>query len=138
MDSRIQIVAILMSSGLIVVLIELVRQRRLLERYALLWLFSALVLLGLAIWRSLLEDLASAIGVAYPPNALFLIAFGFVLILLLHFSLAVSRLSDQTKVLAQRLALLEERAGSDSLDAPEAAAVERTPEQRPLEGAARE
>ena len=47
---------------------------------------------------------------AYPPNALFLIAFGFVLVLLLHFSLAVSRLSDQTKVLAQRLALLEERA----------------------------
>jgi hypothetical protein len=47
--------------------------------------------------------------VAYPPNALFLIAFGFVMVLLLHFSLAVSRLSDQTKVLAQRLALLEER-----------------------------
>ena len=46
---------------------------------------------------------------AYPPNALFLVAFGFVLVLLLHFSLAVSRLSDQTKVLAQRLALLEER-----------------------------
>ena len=45
----------------------------------------------------------------YPPNALFFIAFAFVLVLLLHFSLAVSRLSDQTKVLAQRLALLEER-----------------------------
>ena len=53
--------------------------------------------------------MASTLGVAYPPNALFLIAFGFVLVLLLHFSLAVSRLSDQTKVLAQRLALLEER-----------------------------
>ena len=49
------------------------------------------------------------IGVASPPNALFFIAFGFVLVLLLHFSLAVSRLADQTKVLAQRLALLEER-----------------------------
>ena len=45
----------------------------------------------------------------YPPNALFVIALGFVLLLLLHFSAAVSRLSDQTKVLAQRLALLEER-----------------------------
>jgi hypothetical protein len=52
---------------------------------------------------------ASVVGVAYPPNALFLVAFGFVMVLLLHFSLAVSRLSDQTKVLAQRLALLEER-----------------------------
>ena len=84
------------------------RRRRLLERYALLWLFSATVLLALAIWRDLLADVADLLGVAYPPNALFLIAFGFVLVLLLHFSLAVSRMSDQIKVLAQRLALLDE------------------------------
>ena len=109
MDVRIQIVAIVAAGGLILVLLELVRRRSLLERYALLWLFSALVLLALAVWRGLLVEVASTLGVAYPPNALFLIAFGFVLVLLLHFSLAVSRLSDQTKVLAQRLALLEER-----------------------------
>ena len=84
------------------VVFELVRRRRLLERYALLWLFSSLVLLGLAVWRGLLDDLARAIGISYPPNALFVVAFGFVLVLLLHFSLAVSRLADQTKVLAQR------------------------------------
>jgi hypothetical protein len=111
MDVRIQIVAIASAGVLLIVLLELVRRRRLLERYALLWLLSAMVLLGLSVWRGLLETVADAIGVAYPPNALFLIAFGFVLVLLLHFSLAVSRLSDQTKVLAQRLALLEERIG---------------------------
>ena len=109
MDPRIQIVAIVATVALLLVVLELVRSRRLLERYALLWLFSALVLLGLAIWRDLLATIAGAIGVAYPPNALFVIAFGFILCLLLHFSLAVSRLSDQSKVLAQRLALLEER-----------------------------
>jgi hypothetical protein len=109
MDVRIQIVAIGAAAGLVLVLLELVRRRRLLERYALLWLFSAAILLLLAIWRGLLADIADLLGVAYPPNALFLIAFGFVLVLLLHFSLAVSRLSDQTKVLAQRLALLDER-----------------------------
>ena len=63
---------------------------------------------ALAIWRDLLAKVADLVGVAYPPNALFLIAFGFVLVLLLHFSLAVSRMSDQIKVLAQRLALLDE------------------------------
>jgi hypothetical protein len=108
-EVRIQIVAIVASAAILVVILELVRRRRLLERYAILWLFSAVVLLALAIWKGLLADLARAIGIVYPPNALFLIAFGFVLILLLHFSLAVSRLSDQTKVLAQRLALLEKR-----------------------------
>ena len=109
MDTRIQIVAIVGAAGLLLFILELVRRRRLLERYALVWLLAAIVLLGLAIWRNGLARLASAVGIAYPPNALFFVAFAFVLILLLHFSAAVSRLADQSKVLAQRLALLEER-----------------------------
>jgi hypothetical protein len=109
MDQRIQVVAIIGSAVLLLVILELVRRRRLLERYALLWLFSAIVLLGLAIWDGLLSKVAGSIGVATPVNALFFVAFAFVLVLLLHFSIAVSRMADQTKVLAQRLALLEER-----------------------------
>ncbi len=109
METRIQILAIVVSAGLLLLILEMVRQRRLLERYALLWLFSALVLLALAVWRDFLETIANAVGIIYPPNALFLIAFGFVMALLLHFSIAVSRLADQSKVLAQRVALLEER-----------------------------
>jgi hypothetical protein len=111
MDVRIQIVGIIGAAVLLLVILELVRRRRLLERYALLWLLAGVVLLGLAIWRGALEQLAQLIGIAYPPNALFFVAFGFVLVLLLHFSVAVSRLTDQSKVLAQRVALLEERAG---------------------------
>ena len=111
MEIRIQIVAIVGAGVLLLAILELVRRRRLLERYALLWLFSGVVLLGLAIWRGALEQLALLVGIAYPPNALFFVAFAFVLLLLLHFSVAVSRLTDQTKVLAQRLALLEERVG---------------------------
>jgi len=109
METRIQVVSLVASGLLLLGILELVRQRRLLERYAILWLFSALVLLGLATWSGLLETLSKAVGIIYPPNALFLVAFGFVLILLLHFSIAVSRLADQSKVLAQRVALLEER-----------------------------
>ncbi|HYI80954.1 MAG TPA: DUF2304 domain-containing protein [Thermoleophilaceae bacterium] len=114
MELRIQIVSIVAALGLFLLVFELVRRRRLLERYALLWLFSALALLGLAVWRDLLEEVATTIGIYSPPNALFLIAFGFVLVLLLHFSLAVSRLTDQTKVLAQRVAMLEERQDHDA------------------------
>ena len=109
METRIQIVAIVATAGLFVVLLELVRRRRMLERYAILWLFCAVALLGLAVWKDLLVKLAHAVGIFYAPSALFVIAFGFVLVLLLHFSIAVSRLADQNKVLAQRLALLEER-----------------------------
>ena len=65
------------------------------------------VLLGLAVWRGLLEELATAVGIFYAPSALFAVAFGFVLVLLLHFSLVISRLAEQTKVLAQRVGLLQ-------------------------------
>ncbi len=108
-SSRIQILTVCVAGLLLVGVLELVRRRRLLERYALVWLLSSLVLLGLSIWRSALDKIAEQIGVSYPPNALFIVAFGFVLWMLLHFSVAVSRLSDQSKILAQRLALLEER-----------------------------
>ena len=109
MDAQLRIVALALSVGLLLVVLELVRRRRLLERYALLWLFSALALVLLTAWSGLLQVAADLIGVAYPPSALFLIAFGFVIVLLLHFSVAVSRLADQSKVLAQRLAMLEEK-----------------------------
>lgn len=109
METRVQIVAILGALALLLTVLEMVRRRRLLERYALLWLFSALVILGLAIWRGALERVASAVGIYSPPNALFFIALGFILLLLLHFSAAVSRLADQSKVLAQRHAILEQR-----------------------------
>lgn len=109
MDSRIQIVAILGSAILLLGVLEMVRRRRLQERYALVWLGSAVVLLGLAAWRGALGEVSNLLGIAYPPNALFFVAFAFILLLLLHFSAVVSRLADQSKVLAQRLALLEER-----------------------------
>jgi hypothetical protein len=124
MDSRIQIVAIIATGTLFCAIFELVRRRRLMERYALLWLFASAVLLGLAIWRNLLELISRAIGVAYAPSALFVIAFGFILLLLLHFSLVISSLADQNKVLAQRMALLEQR-----LEATEAVALADEPEE---------
>ena len=109
MDSRIQLVAVLVTAGLFVLVFELVRQRRLMERYALLWLLSSAVILGLSLWQDALTQLAAAMGIVSAPNALFFVAVGFILFLLLHFSAAMSRLSDQTKVLAQRQALLEQR-----------------------------
>ena len=109
MGLRIQLVAIVVAGGLFFIVFELVRRKRLLERYALLWLFASAVLLALSVWRGALEELASAVGIFYAPSALFVVAFGFILAILLHFSLVISRLADQTKVLAQRVGLLQQR-----------------------------
>jgi hypothetical protein len=107
MEVRLQFLAIVASSALVLIVFELLRRRRLVERYALLWLLSALALLLLSVWTGLLETLSDTLGIAYPPNALFMVAFAFVLVLLLHFSIAISRLSGETKVLAQEIARLD-------------------------------
>jgi hypothetical protein len=108
MSSKLQVVAIIVSSGLLLVVLELVRRRRLGERYALLWLVSAFVLLLLSAWGDLLDKVSDLLGVSTPTNALFAIAFGFVLLLLLHFSMTVSRLAEENKMLAQEAARLDQ------------------------------
>jgi hypothetical protein len=105
----VQLFAALASVVLLGIVIELIRSRKLRERYALLWLATAGVILFFAAWRSGLHNLSNALGIAYPPNALFVLAMLFVLVLLLHFSTVISKLSDRSTILTQRLALLEER-----------------------------
>lgn len=127
MEPRLQIVAIVGAVGLLLVVLDMVRRRALMERYALLWLLSSVVILGLAVWEDALTTLARQIGIVSAPNALFFVAVGFILLLLLHFSAAVSRLTDQSKVLAQHQAMLEQqvrdlqRASAQAADEDDAA-----------------
>jgi len=94
------------SVGALVLIVELVRQRRLKEEYSLLWLATGLVLLLLSISRPLLDTLAEAVGIFYPPSALFLVALFFVLLILLQFSTVLTRLSRENKEMAQQMAIL--------------------------------
>jgi hypothetical protein len=118
LSSTAQAVAIIASSGLLLVILELVRRRRLVERYALLWLLAAAVLLVFSVWQDLLFEFSDLIGIGSPANALFIVAFGFVLLLLLHFSSISSRLSEENKVLAQELARLDQELHSQRGDRP--------------------
>ena len=100
---------------LLLVVFELIRSRRLRERYALLWLATGLVLVALSAWRGGLNTIAGWLGVrGYPPAVLFAVGLLFVILVLLHYSTVISRLADQNTVLAQRLALLEARVGETS------------------------
>jgi hypothetical protein len=107
--TRITLVSLIASLFLLLLVLELVRRRRLQERYSLLWLATGGSLFLLAAWSSLLNRISDALGIRTPANALFVVAAGFFLVVLLHFSLAMSRLTEQNSRLAQRLALLEER-----------------------------
>jgi hypothetical protein len=104
------IAAAIASFALLVIVFELIRSRRLRERYALLWLLTGVVLLALSLWRDGLNTIAGWFGVqTYPPAILGAVGALFFLVVLLHYSTVISRLSDQNVILAQRLALLEQR-----------------------------
>jgi hypothetical protein len=107
LGQRVEVIAVAVL--MCVLIFELVRRKHLMERYAILWLVAGITLLVLALWQGLLTTLSHAVGIYYPPSALFAVAFLFVLVMLVHFSMTVSRLSDQNKVLAQQLALLRRR-----------------------------
>jgi hypothetical protein len=107
---RVSIVGVVASIVLLLVVLELVRGRRLKERYALLWLATGLVLLVLSAWREALNTIAGWLGVTgYPPAVLFAVATLFILLVLLHYSTVISKLTDENVELAQRVGLLEER-----------------------------
>ncbi|MBM2821702.1 MAG: hypothetical protein HW413_448 [Thermoleophilia bacterium] len=107
---RVSIVGAIASILLILVVLELVRGRRLKERYALLWLATGVILLVLSVWRDGLNTIAGWAGVtSYPPAVLFAVATLFILLVLLHYSTVISKLTDENVDLAQRIALLEER-----------------------------
>ena len=91
-------------------MLELIRSRRLRERYALLWLLTGVVLLvalGLALRAEHDRRLGRVTG--YPPAVLFAVGALFVLLVLLRLLDGDLEAADQNTVLAQRLALLEQR-----------------------------
>lgn len=106
---RVAVVASVAAIIFLVVIFELIRSRRLQERYALLWLITGGVILILSVWRDALRLLAEQIGIAYPPSALFVVGFLFILVVLLHYSTVISELAERNVRLAQDLALVEER-----------------------------
>jgi hypothetical protein len=117
--SRLILVSVLGALALLGIVLELVRRRHLQERYSLLWLLTGVVILIFAVWQRALSELASAMGIVYPPSALFVLLGAFFLVVLLHYSTVISKLSEQNTRLAQRLALLEERQRADERRAEE-------------------
>ncbi|HVN86691.1 MAG TPA: DUF2304 domain-containing protein [Candidatus Binatia bacterium] len=104
-----QLLAAAFSLALLAFVIEAIRRTHLEERYALLWLGAAGALFILSVYRPLLHSMARLLRIAYPPSLLFLVAFVFLLAIVLHFSLVLSAQRDAIRRLTQAVALLEHR-----------------------------
>lgn len=87
-------------------IVELLRRRQLGEKYAFLWLVVGIILLIFTIFPGLLTGLSNALGVAVPTNMMFFVGILFLVGVVLHLSWEVSRLENETRKLAEDLAIL--------------------------------
>lgn len=106
MDPKIQIIALLFSIIATGIIFELVRKKKLREEYSLLWLAAGVCLILLSLKRELVESISRFMGVSYAPSALFIVALFFGMLLCLHFSLVLSKITERSKTLTQQNALL--------------------------------
>jgi hypothetical protein len=103
---RVQILAVAASIVLLLVVLELVRRRRLVEEYSLLWVVAALALIGVSLRRDLLDSTARWLNVYYPPAVLVLLLIFIVFVASLCFSVILSRQQQQIEKLIDETAIL--------------------------------
>ncbi|GEM_PF-430370 len=108
LPARQKTVAVVIALGILVVILELVRRRKLREEYAALWLLTGALLLLLAWNYSLLLWLTRMVGAVMPVSTLLFLGILFLLLVSLQFSVRLSTTTRRLKELNQKLALLEE------------------------------
>jgi len=123
--NRITVLAVLASAILLLYILEMVRRRKLREEYSILWLAGGVIMLLFSLKKEWLEWASDAAGIYYPPSFLFLIGMLFILLILIHFSITISKLYQMNKKMAQELALLkqatEEERGKNTDETPKSA-----------------
>lgn len=124
-STQTRLIAIAIAGIFLIIILELLRRRRLQERYTVIWFAAGLVLLALALAPGLLGRFADLLGIADPNAALFAATLGVVGVMLLHFTVVASRQDEQITRLAQEIAMLKvEREAGDETEAPAAASKE--------------
>jgi hypothetical protein len=123
-----RVFAIVTSIGTFLVVMELIRRRRLREEYALLWVLTTVGMMVLATWYGLIERITQLIGAIAVTTTLFLFALIFLLLISVHFTTVISRLTVQVRRLTQELAILQasrERPGEAGAATPPRPGPER-------------
>jgi hypothetical protein len=111
---KVQYFAITGSVILFIFIIELIRRKKIKEQYSLLWLFISTGFIALSIWRDGIEEIAILVGIAYAPAAFLLILVMAIFLILIQFSVIISKLSETNKTLVQEIALLKQKIDIDT------------------------
>jgi hypothetical protein len=104
---KVQIISIVASLAIFFVVVDLVRRRRLKTEYSLIWLIVSLAFILFSFWRDGIDKIAKLFGIAYAPSVLFLILLVGIILLLIEFSIIISKQAEKIKILVQELGLLK-------------------------------
>jgi hypothetical protein len=104
--NRIQIISLVVSISILAGIINLIRQRKMKESYSILWLVFGFVFIVLSFWQKGLDYVATAVGISYPPSALFLLLIFAIVLILIQYAVSLTKLSDNNKKLSQEIGLL--------------------------------
>ncbi len=97
--------------AVLVVIFELVRRRQLREKYALLWATVAAVVIPLSLFPRLLDTVSHMVGIASGVSLVLFLGLVFLLMVCIHLSWELSQLEEETRTLAEEIALLRTEFG---------------------------
>jgi hypothetical protein len=103
---RLLITTILFGVLILGAIVELLRRRRLREKYAALWLFTGCLVVVLALFPGGLDGVAVFVGVANGASLVLFLAVVFLLIIAMHLSWEISQLEEETRSISEEIALL--------------------------------
>lgn len=107
--STIAIISAISSVGLLIFIIELTRQRKIREQYALVWLALGFLILVFSVFTKMMDFLAHLAGIYYAPSLLIVLIIFFGMVLGVHFTLVISSLAENHRRLIQEMGLLKNR-----------------------------
>lgn len=100
----------------LLIIIELVRKNRLMEKYSLLWILFGVILLILSSTPVFIERIAGLLGIKYAPSVLFLFGMVYLVIYNLHITVVFSKQAQKITRLNQEIAILKEKIGNNIKD----------------------
>jgi hypothetical protein len=110
-----ELLIVALTAGAVVIVLRLVLQRKLLVKYAVLWITVSIFLTILAALPEVLGAIARFLGFAVPANFLFALSIGLLLGITLQISFEVTSLEGRIQNLAEEVALL--RMGAEKREA---------------------
>lgn len=103
------ILGILAAVITLAVVIEMLRRRRLRERHAVWWLVAGILALVVGVFPVTLQWAAGVVGVQVPTNLVFFVSIAILFLVCVQHSTELTRLEEQTRTLAEKIAMHEIR-----------------------------